>query len=105
MRFVKMTGMRLRALFRRKRVEEDLDEELRYHVERDTEENIRTGMAPQAARREAVRSLEGIERRNTECRDARGTRGVERLAADFVYAWRQLLKQKIFSAVPVVTLA
>jgi len=105
MRFAKMTGMRLRALFRRNRVEEDLDEELRYHVERDTEENIRTGMTPQAARVEAIRSLEGIERRKEECRDARGTRGVERLAADFIYAWRQLFKQKILSAVPVVTLA
>jgi putative ABC transport system permease protein len=97
--------MRLRALFRRNRVEGDLDEELRYHVERDTEENIRAGMTPDLARLQAIRSLEGIERRKEECRDARGTRWLERLAADFLYAWRQLLKQKLFSAVPVLTLA
>ena len=48
MRLAKMVRMRLRALFRHSRVEEDLDEELRYHVERDTEENIRAGMAPEA---------------------------------------------------------
>jgi len=105
MRIANMVRMRLRALFRRNRVEEDLDEELRYHVERDTEEKIRAGMTPELARLEAIRSLEGIERRKEECRDARGTRWLERLAADFLYAWRQLLKQKLFSAVPVLTLA
>ena len=41
MRIANMVRMRLRALFRRNRVDEDLDEELRYHVERETEENIR----------------------------------------------------------------
>jgi putative ABC transport system permease protein len=92
-------------LFRRNRLEEDLDEELRYHVERDTQENICAGMMPELARLRAIRSLEGVERRKEECRDARGTRWVEHLAADFVYAWRQLLKQKLFSAVPVLTLA
>ena len=105
MRIANMIGMRLRSLLRRNRVEQDLDEELRYHVVRDTEENIRTGMTPEAARMQAIRSLEGIERRKEECRDARGTRWLERLAADFFYAWRQLLKQKLFSAVPVLTLA
>ena len=105
MRTTDMLRMRLRALFRRNRVEDDLEEELRYHVQRDTEENIRAGMTPEAARREAILSLEGIERRKEECREARGTRWIERLAADFVYAWRQLLKQKLFSAVPVLTLA
>ena len=50
MRIDNIVRMRLRALFRRNRVEEDLDEELRYHVERDTEENIRAGMTPDLAR-------------------------------------------------------
>src|SRR6516162_6336570 len=62
-------------------------------------------MMPELARLQAIRSLEGVERRKEECRDARGTRWLERLATDFLYAWRQLLKQKIFSAVPVLTLA
>src|SRR5579862_3921831 len=105
MRLADMVRMRLRALFRRNRVEEDLDEELRDYVERDTEENIRAGMTPELARLQAIRSLEGMERRKEECRDARGTRWLERLAVDFLYAWRQLLKQKMFSAVPVLTLA
>jgi predicted permease len=105
MRIANMVRMRLRALFRRDRIEEDLDQELRYHVERDTEANIRAGMTLELARLEAIHSLEGIERRKEECRDTRGTRWLERLAADFLYAWRQLLKQKLFSAVPVLTLA
>src|SRR5579864_244007 len=105
MRIADIVRMRLRALFRRYRVEEDLDEELRYHVERDTEENIRAGMTPALARLQAIRSLDGIERSKEECRDARGTRWLERLAADILYASRQLLKQKLFSAVPVLTLA
>ena len=105
MRIANIVGMRLRALFRRDRVEEDLDEELRYHLERDTEENIRAGMTPEAARLQAIRSLEGIERRKEECRDAHGTRWLERLAVDVLYAWRLLLKHKMFSAVPVLILA
>ena len=59
MRMANMVRMRLRSLLRRKRAEEDLDEELRYHVERDTEENIRAGLTPERARLEAIRSLEG----------------------------------------------
>ena len=82
MRIADTVRMRLRALFRRSRVEHDLDEELRYHVERGTEENVRAGMTPGRARLQAIRSLEGIERRKEECRDARGTRWLERLAAD-----------------------
>jgi putative ABC transport system permease protein len=105
MRLLTAVRMRLRALFRRNRVEEELDEELRYHVQRDTEENIRAGLPPETAHLQAVRSLEGMERRKEECRDARGTRWLERLAADFLYAWRQMLKQKLFTAVPVLTLA
>src|ERR1700693_4417665 len=61
MRVSNIVRMRLRALFRRNRVEQDLDEELRDYVERDTEENIRAGVPPELARLRAIRSLEGIE--------------------------------------------
>jgi len=46
-------GMRLRALFRRSQTEREMDEELRYHIERQTEQNIRLGMNPEEARRAA----------------------------------------------------
>ena len=55
MRIANMVRMRLRALFRRNRLEEDLDAELRYHVERDTQENICAGMMPELARLRAIR--------------------------------------------------
>ena len=62
-------------------------------------------MTPEAAHLQAMRALEGIGQRKEECRDVRGVRWLERLAADFVNAWRQLPKQKMFSAAPVLTLA
>ena len=47
---------RLRALLRRSQVEQELDEELRQHIERQTEQNIRLGMSPEEARSAALRS-------------------------------------------------
>ncbi|MFZ3199709.1 MAG: permease prefix domain 1-containing protein, partial [Candidatus Acidiferrales bacterium] len=53
--------VRWRSLFRREAVERELDEELRYHVERKTEENIAKGMSSQEARRAARIQLGGVE--------------------------------------------
>jgi len=61
--------LRLRSLFRRAQVEQELDEELRYHLERQIEENIVKGMTPEEARYAALRAIGGIERRKEECRD------------------------------------
>jgi len=105
MRAANTLRLRLRSLFARRRVEQELDEELRYHLERQIEEGIAAGMTPQDARYAALQSLKNIEQRKEECRDTRGIRWLEDLVSDLQYASRQLLKNKGFFAVAAVTLA
>jgi predicted permease len=97
--------LKLRSLFARRRMEQELDEELRYHVERQVEEGIAAGMTSEEARYAALRSIKDIEQRKEECRDMRGIGWVEDFVSDLQYASRQLLKNKSFFAIAAVTLA
>ena len=80
--------VRARALFFRDREESEMDEEVRFHVDRDVQERVRRGEAPDVARREAMVAFGGLERYKEQVRDARGTRPLENLAADNSYALR-----------------
>jgi predicted permease len=97
--------LRLRSLLRRSRVEQELDEELQGHVDRLTQANIESGMAPEEARRAALRAMGGVEQHKEECRDARGVRFVEELVADLRYALRSLRRTPALAAVVIVSLA
>jgi predicted permease len=97
--------LRLRSLFHRSRVEQELDEELRGHVERQTQANIESGMAPDEARWVALRAMGGVEQRKEECRDARGVRFLEELVADLRYAARSLRRTQALATVVIVSLA
>jgi macrolide transport system ATP-binding/permease protein len=66
--------LRLRSLFRRRQVEEELDEELRCHLEQLIEEGVAKGMSAEAARQAALYTMDGLELRKEECRDARRVR-------------------------------
>ncbi len=97
--------LRLRALFFKSKMEDELDQEVRFHLERETEENVARGMTPEEARSAALRSFGGVERVKEESRDVWGIRLVEELWQDLRYSARMLLKGKTLTTVAVVSLA
>src|SRR5687768_9023436 len=92
-RLRQIVRLRLRSLVSGTSLDRELDEELRDHIERQTEANIASGMSPADARTTAVRALRGVEQRKEECRDARGIAPIENLLRDLRLAIRQLRKQ------------
>jgi len=96
---------RTRALFRHNEVETELDEELRFHFDKQVEKYMRSGMTEEEAKRRTRIDFGGHEQVKEDCREARGTAFVELTLQDTKYAFRQLLTNKTFSLVMIVTLA
>ena len=97
--------LRVRTLFKKKQVEQELDEELSFHLEGKIEELVAQGYSAEEARVMAMKSLGGVERQMERCRDVRAWQWVERLRADMVFGWRQLKKRKVTTAAAVLSLA
>ncbi|MFI5230710.1 MAG: ABC transporter permease, partial [Gemmatimonadales bacterium] len=104
-RMAYVVRLRLRALFRRRRLERELDDEMGYHIERETALRVERGEAPRSARAAALRDFGGVELHKDYARDTRGTQLVDTLVRDVRFAVRSLRRAPAFTIVVVTTLA
>ncbi|MGB2644868.1 MAG: ABC transporter permease [Candidatus Acidiferrum sp.] len=97
--------LRLRSLFHRAQTDQELDDELRDHLERKTEEYVAQGMTQEEARWRARLDLDGIEQTREKCRDTRRVNWIQDLTLDVRFGLRTLRKSSAFTTVAILTLA
>ncbi len=98
-------ALRVRALFKRSETERDLNDEIRNHIEFETQKNISLGMGAAEARRAAMRDFGGVEVAKESHRDGRGTRWIEELFADTKFAFRTMWRAPAITGAAIITLA
>ena len=96
---------RSRAFFHKKPLDHDLNEEMASHLDLAIEDNIRRGLSPQEARRQAMIRFGGVMQAQEKQREARGLPGLDIFMQDLRYACRILLRDKSFTLIAVLILA
>jgi predicted permease len=104
MKLIDTLRARLALLLLRSRAESRMDEEFRFHMELETEANIRNGLTPAEARRRALIAFGGVERHRERMREERGSAGLERAVRELRHALRALRRAPAFSITAVLTL-
>src|SRR5216683_2481163 len=94
-----------KSLFRKGVLDAQLDTELRFHIDKLTNDNIAAGMPPEEARRQAVLEFGGREQLKEELRDVYRVRVIEGTLANLKSAFRFIRKSPTFSATVILTLA
>jgi putative ABC transport system permease protein len=102
---VRRLRTRLASLLRRERYERELDAELRFHIDMLTEQNVRAGLQPQAAREAALKTFGVVDRVKDDVRDTWLSRLFETFVQDLRYGVRSLRRNPGFAAIVVVTMA
>lgn len=105
MSWATVVAARVRGLFLRRRLERELDDEVRFHLEMQMEDNVRAGMSEGEARRAAMRQFGGRESMKETYRERRGFAPVETTLRDLRYAARMLWKSPAFTVTAVTVLA
>jgi len=104
MRWYYKVPLRLRSLFRNDKAEQDLGEELQFHLQSQIDENVARGMNPQEARRAALHALGGVEQVKEECREAREMNLIENFVRDLRLGLRMLRRNPGFTVLAILCL-
>jgi hypothetical protein len=97
--------MRLRWFQRKHEFEQGMNEEMRFHIEKQTEKNVAAGMRPEEARRQAVLQFGGVEGAREDCREERRGFWLETVWSNIRYGLRMMRRDPGFTIVVVLTLA
>ncbi len=104
MEWIRVLLSRVASLFRRRRLDAELDEELHAHIELAIAENLRNGISPDQARTAALRALGGVTQTRETYRVQRGLPWLEQIARDVRFGLRQLAKSPGFTLTAILTL-
>src|SRR5215469_9781602 len=104
-RWLTKSRLFFRSIFRRNRVEDELDEEMQYHLQREIDEGLSSGLTPEEARYAALRAMGAMAKNKEECRDMRQVNFIEDLLRDLRYAARGLRRNPGFAVLTILIMA